>query len=168
MKSTLFILGLIVLAVFSRLIPHPPNFTAVGAAALLAGSRLGSKTWALVVPITAMFVSDLFLGWHGTMLFTYTAMAIVVLIGRHLNPQSWLGVGASALSSSLVFFVVSNFGVWFLGGGYPATTEGLLECYLMAIPFLGWQLGGDLFYSALLLRLAPRSAGVQALSRVQA
>jgi len=141
---------MIVLGAFSRLIPHPWNFTALGAISLLAGREFGKFTVAIAVPLFAMFLSDLFLGLHNGLFFTYSGMAATAMLAYFFKDkiQGFRLVGWSLLSS-LIFFLMSNLGVWLTGNMYPMTFEGLLNCYAMGIPFWGHQIGGDLIFTGL-------------------
>jgi hypothetical protein len=146
---------LILLAAMSRLLPHPANFSPLAAMALAGGVYL-DKRFALLIPLTALFVSDLFLGFHNTILFVYGSFALIGILGlwlrSHKKPLPVLG---ATLLGSVVFFVVTNFGVWLTGGGwnYPKTLQGLAECYAMAIPFFRGTVLGDLVYVGLLFGL---------------
>lgn len=142
---------LITLAALSRLMPHPPNFTPVAAIALFGGAYL-DKRFALIVPLAAMLVSDWFLGFHSLMPFVYGSLLAIGLIGIWLKAHKTLGwTLAATLSASVLFFVVTNFAVWLMPNSmYPKTTEGLIACYVAAIPFFRNSLMGDLFYVALL------------------
>jgi len=149
--------GLVVLGAVSRLLPHPPNMTSVGAMGLFAGSKL--KTWqALSLPLACMLITDPILGkmngyaafrW-GT-LFVYASLLLNVLIGRWIvkndNPAR---IGLAALLCSCQFFLVTNFSVWLLDGLYPHTASGLVTAYTLALPFFGRTLAGDLLYAAIL------------------
>lgn len=142
---------MVLAAAFSRLIPHPWNFTAIGAMALFGGAYFSSKKQSLLIPMLALFLSDLILGLHSTMLFVYAGFALIVVLGWALRKdQPALKVGAFALLSSFIFFAVSNFGVWMMGAMYPKTLAGLAECYIAAVPFFGNQIAGDLFFSGVL------------------
>ena len=146
---TVFIL--IIIAVFSRLIPHPWNLTAVGSVALFAGAYLKPRSLAFAVPLLAFLITDLILGLHNTMLFTYAAVAFCSFLGiRYLQKPKPVSVLGMSLTSSVIFFVISNFGVWIVGGLYPLTAQGLLNCFVMALPFSQGQIIGDLLHSALL------------------
>lgn len=134
-----------------RLVPHPPNFTPIGAMALFSGAYLGRRGLAFVAPLAALLLSDLVLGFYAGMNFVYLAVALTVLIGWALTKhRSPLRIGAAALASSVMFFVVTNFGMWLFSGIYPPTADGLLACYVAAIPFFQNSVAGDLFYTALL------------------
>ena len=149
--------GLVILGAISRLLPHPPNMTSVGAMGLFAGSKL--KKWqALLLPLVCMLITDPILAkingyaafrW-GT-LFIYASLMLNVLIGRSLvkndNP---VRIGLAAVICSVQFFVVTNFSVWLLDGYYTHTWAGLVACYVAAIPFFQWTLAGDLLYTAVL------------------
>lgn len=146
-------LGLVVIGVLSRLLPHPPNVTAVVGASLLAAYGVRNLWVAALVPVAIMALSDLVLGWHSSALFTYAGMLAATVIGRGLIREvSVLRLGAAAFLSSAAFFVISNFGVW-AGGYYGYTLEGLVACYVAAIPFWGMSLVGDLGSTAVLFGL---------------
>lgn len=145
------LIGLILVAAFSRLIPHPWNFTAVGAIALFGGSFVPSKRLSLVLPLAALFLSDLVLGLHNTIGYVYLAFTLNVLIGWGLRDnRTVVKVASYALFSSSLFFLISNFGVWMSGQMYPMTLQGLVNCYVAAIPFFDNQIYGDLFFSGVL------------------
>lgn len=141
------IILLAALAAAGRFLPHPPNFTPVGGTALFGGAKL-SRPWNYLLPLLIMFVTDIFLGFHATMPYVYVSFIVAVFLGeRFLNrPTASRVVGISLLSSTL-FFIISNFGVWLSGGLYPQTIDGLVRCYVMAIPFFQWTIAGDLVYT---------------------
>ena len=147
----LVLLAAIAAAAALRLVPHPPNFTPIGAMALFAGAYLG-RTWlAFVAPLGALLLSDLVLGFYPELAFVYVATALAVAIGWALSRRrTILRVGAAALASATLFFVLTNFGVWLLMDYYPKTLAGLAACYVAAIPFFQNSVAGDLFYAALL------------------
>jgi hypothetical protein len=147
----LTVLAAIVATAAFRLIPHPPNFTPIGAMALFGGAYFGKRGLAFVAPIAAMLLSDAILGFHSGMPFVYASVALIVLIGQvALSRPTFLRVGAAALASSILFFVITNFGTWLVSGIYPMTASGLATCFVAAIPFFQNTLAGDLFYSAVL------------------
>lgn len=146
-------LALIVLGVLSRLIPHPPNMTAVVGVTLLGAYGIRKGWLAALIPLATMAIADLILGWHSSALFTYTGMLAGTLIGRWLLPRlSVIRLGGAAFLASLAFFLISNFGVW-LGGYYGYGFDGLIACYVAAIPFWGNSLVGDLGSTAILFGL---------------
>jgi hypothetical protein len=152
MKTRYGILSVMIIAAAAmRLLPHPANFTPIAALALFAGARFDDKRWAFLMPLAAMALSDVLLGFNDQMPVTYGAFAVIVAMGFSLKGRTpalrvtWTSVGAAAF-----FFIVSNLGVWASGGLYPPTFQGLVACYVAAIPFFQNSLAGTLFYSALL------------------
>jgi hypothetical protein len=147
----LAVLSAILLAAALRLVPHPPNFTPVGAIALFAGAYLGRRGLAFAAPLGALLLSDIVLGFYPELAFVYLSTAATVAIGWVLmKRKTVIGVGLAAVASALLFFLVSNFGVWLVMDYYPKTLAGLAACYVAAIPFFQNTLAGDLFFSALL------------------
>ena len=147
----LVILSAIVAAAALRLVPHPPNFTPIAAMALFGGAYLGRRWLAFAAPLGALLLSDLVLGFYAGMWVQYFAAALIVLLGwvalKRVTP---LRVGGAAVAASVLFFALTNFGVWLTSGMYPQTFAGLAACYVAAIPFFQNTIAGDLFYSALL------------------
>lgn len=138
-KQNLIILFILV-AVWFRLIPHLPNFTPVTSLALFSGLMLKRKWLSISIPLVAMILSDLVLGFSSISMWVYLGFASITMIGWFLDKMN----AKSILLSSLIFFTISNFGVWMLD--YPHTIEGLLMCYTLAIPFFGYSIMGDLFW----------------------
>ena len=145
----LYFVGLIAL---SRIIPHPPNFTPVLAMAVFMPYLTRDLYSAMLVPLSAMFVSDLYLGLHSSMFWVYGSILLCTTLSQYTMSimKTYVHLGSNALLSSTIFFVVTNFAVWMSGSMYPLTLEGLLLCYTMAIPFFGNTLAGTLFYVSLL------------------
>ncbi len=147
----LAILCAIVAAAALRLLPHPPNFTPIAAMALFGGAYLGRRGLAFAAPLGALFLSDAIIGFHSYMWATYLGMVLIVLIGWAVRARiSFLRVGAAAVASSVLFFLLTNFSVWLGSSVYPQTVAGLAACYAAAIPFFQNTLAGDLFFSGLL------------------
>lgn len=150
-------LSLVFLAVISRWLPHPPNFSPLIGIALFAGSRFSSRWTAVGVPLIALMVSDLFLGWHNTLPFVYGALILMALGGyRWLKPAQfgWGRLGTLASGAAGFFFVVSNLAVWLVGGLYSPDLSGLVTCFVAAIPFFPATLVSGLVYSFALFALA--------------
>lgn len=141
------VVGIIILAVLYRLFPHPPNFTPIAALALFSGANLkGMRRF--MIPLIVMSVSDLFLGFHSTILYVYGSFIITSALGTLLqNNQTFLRIISIATISSLLFFIITNFGVWAGTTMYPKDLSGLLNAYVMGIPFFKNTLLGDLFYT---------------------
>lgn len=144
-------IAFVLIAVLSRLIPHPPNFTPVDGMALFAVAYLGG--WGVLFPIIVMLISDQLLGygWHSTLFFVYGSMLLTASLGlwirKNNRPVCWV-IGATG--SSVIFFLITNFGVWCCDGMYDRTLSGLIQCYGMGIPFYKNTLAGDLFYTVVL------------------
>ncbi|MFT5391575.1 MAG: hypothetical protein ACI8PT_001770 [Gammaproteobacteria bacterium] len=145
------IIGIIVAAACLRLLPHPPNFAPIVGMALFAGAILADRRWALLVPLLAMIASDAILGFHAQMWIVYLALGLCVGVGTLLRNRIGLTtVALGTLGASITFFVVTNLGVWAASGLYPMTPEGLVACFVAAIPFFQNALAGDLTFAALL------------------
>ncbi|MCE2846545.1 MAG: hypothetical protein LW707_05860 [Sphingobacteriales bacterium] len=159
---------LIILGAVSRLIPHPHNFAPIGALALFGGTYLTEKRMSFLIPMGAMLISDILLqlingtGFHGEMIWVYGSMALITCMGFFLRGREQRQtIMVASLTGSMLFFFVTNFGVW-TNGGYGYTASGLGECYVAAIPYFRGTVMGDLFYNlvlfgsfALLKRFAP-------------
>jgi hypothetical protein len=128
-------LSLILIGILLRFAPHAPNFTPVAAIALFSAVYLDRK-YALIIPLLLMVISDLFLGMHNVMFFTWGGFILITFLGFWLKKNKNMGrIVVTSLASALLFFIVSNFGVWVMGW-YPHTLKGLVNCYIMALPFL--------------------------------
>ncbi len=142
-----FLIGFVLLAVWFRLIPHPPNVAPITALALFSGASFRNKWFSIVFPLIAMLLSDIVLGFSTISLWVYSAFILITMFSWVTKELKW----TSVLISSLIFFIVSNFGVWVLS--YPHTIEGLITCYTMAIPFFGYSILGDMAWSLILFGL---------------
>lgn len=144
--------ALILLAGTSRMIPHPFNFTAIGAMALFSGATFKDKRWAYLMPILTLFITDLFLGFHVSMLPVYACFAFTVAMGTLITSnRNIFRIAGLSLLSSVVFFLVTNLPVWYADLSlYPLTWTGTMESYTMALPYFSNQMLGDLFYNGLL------------------
>lgn len=131
----MLVLSLILVGIILRFLPHAPNFTPVAAIAIFAGAYM-DKRRAIIVPLALMMISDLFLGLHDVVLFTWGSFALCSLIGMSLKASSRArAVLLGSMASSLIFYLITNLGVW-LVGWYPNTPAGLLSCYINGLPFL--------------------------------
>ncbi|MGE0386918.1 MAG: DUF6580 family putative transport protein [Gammaproteobacteria bacterium] len=145
------IITLIAGAAVLRLLPHPPNVAPIAAMALFAGAHFVDRRWAFAVPLVALLATDLILGLHATMPFVYGAFAVTVLMGARFAARAGAApIAATALASSVLFFIVTNFGTWLVEGLYPHTAAGLAACYVAALPFFQFTLAGDLAFTAVL------------------
>ncbi len=142
---------IVLVTALTRLLPHPPNVAPVAALALFGASVFERKWLGLLAPLAAMLLSDALIGFHGLMPYVYGCFAISWVLGLTLlKKPTIITVAGAALLSSVVFFLVTNFGVWFGSTFYPQTSAGLVACYTAALPFFQNTLLGDLAYSGLL------------------
>jgi hypothetical protein len=149
-RTSWIVVGLILVGVVSRLVPHPWNATPVTAIALFGGTYL-SKRWAILLPLAIVAMSDLVLGWHSTILFTWGAFAVTGWLAWWIRVRpSAARILAGSLLGSVIFFLVTNFGVWAMQTLYPRTLAGLWECYVAGLPFFRNALAGDLIYTGVL------------------
>ena len=158
----LALIGMIAAVALTRLIPHPPNFSSVEAMALFGGAYLAKRSWAVLVPPIALFISDLALGLmkggeyfqyfvSAGFLLVYLTIAVLSVFGFGLRGKvSVARVAGYGIVGSVLFFLVTNFGVWFGSAYYPQTASGLMAAYAAGIPFLQNGILGTLFYSAVL------------------
>ncbi len=161
-SGPLLLVGMIVLAALSRLLPHPPNFSPVEAIALFGGAYFAKRSAAIWVPLLAMFISDLALGLVNGGIYAeyflsagfglvYLCIALSTVVGFALRGRvTVFRVAGYSLVGSLLFFMVTNFGVWLGSAMYPQTGAGLVSAYLAGIPFFQNTVLGTLFYSLVL------------------
>ena len=124
-------IGIFLTIAVSRLIPHPPNFTSLIAISFYIPAIFGYR---YIVPIILCFaITDLIIGFHSVILFTWGSVILSGLISRYFN-------------KSIIFFVISNFGVW-LGGLYGYDLSGFISCYILALPFFGYSVLSTLVFS---------------------
>lgn len=143
--------GMILAAAATRLLPHPPNMATITAIALFGGAQFTDRRAAFLVPLSALLLSDLVLGFYAEAPVVYASFALVVGIGRLLRRRgsAW-PIALAALASSLLFYALTNLAVWADGSLYPHTLGGLITCYLAGVPFLKNTVAGDLFYTLVL------------------
>jgi hypothetical protein len=147
---TLLALALILLAAALRIAPHPWNFTPLGAMALFSGAVLKDRRLAFLSPMVALFLGDIFLGFHKLMFVVYASLLVNVAIGLWLRDRRTVArISLATLSGAMQFFLITNFAVWQFLSGYAHTASGFAACYLSGIPFFWNTLAGDAFYTAL-------------------
>jgi uncharacterized protein DUF6580 len=140
---------LILAAVAVRILPHPWNFTPVGAMAIFAGALLRNRWVAFLLPLAALFAGDLFVGLYKLMFIVYLSFALSVAIGRWLaQSRSVARIGGAVSLGALQFFVVTNFAMWAFSDFYPKTSAGLTTCFVNAIPYFWNTLAGDALYAS--------------------
>ena len=151
--DALIVAGLIGLDVGARLLPHAPDFTPVAATALFAVTALRVRILAVLVPMTGMMLDDLWLGGYDIriMIDVYATLTLPACAGAlSATLRRPLFISIVLASSSLFFFLVTNFAVWAFSPLYPANAVGLVKCYIAALPFLRNMLEGNLFWGFIL------------------
>ena len=136
--------ALIVLAIASRLLPHPPNFAPITGIALFAAHRFQHKVFAYILPLACLFITDLVLGLSWINIAVYSAFIGITWMGTKSQRVN----AKTVLFSSVFFFLWTNLAIWFLH--YPKNIEGMIQCFTLAIPFFTNTLLGDLFYTGVL------------------
>jgi len=144
LKKEIFPISLILILAFARLIPHPPNFTPIIAVAIMSGYFFKNINLSFLTLIGAMLVSDLFIGFYENVIFVYASLLLITFVFYKIsNKINFKNLFIYSFAGSIVFFVISNFGVWALGSpgvydvAYDKNLSGLIECYILAIPFFG-------------------------------
>ena len=149
---TLTLVAIIFAIAVFRYLPHPPNVSPVAAISLFAGAFFYDRRLAFVVPFAVLLISDLMIGLHNTMIFVYIAFGLSVVIGMCLRSRRTVtSITLATLGSSLLFFAISNFGVWMMGAhGYAMNASGLIQTYVAGIPFLQNSVLGNLLFVAIM------------------
>jgi len=140
---------LIILGVLTRLIPHIPNFSPLVGIALFSGTYL-KKRYSFLVPLGIYILSDVVIGLHKTVIFTWASIILIYFVGRYLkNRKTIANLFIYTFFSSCLFFIITNFGVWLLGW-YPPNLAGLIQCYILALPFFRTSLLANFIYAGML------------------
>jgi len=138
--------GIFLVLAASRFIPHPPNFTSLLALSFYVPAILGIRY--LPALVLSFFITDLVIGFHGTTLFTWGSVILIGLLSKFFISNTITRISGALIGASL-FFVITNFGVWSLGF-YGYTIEGLITCYMLAIPFFGNTIVGTIIFSSII------------------
>ena len=143
-KKEIFPISLILILVLARLIPHPPNFTPIIAVAILSGYFFKNIYLSFATLLIAMLLADAFIGFYENIFFVYLSLLLIAFIFYKISEKiNFKNLFIYGFIGSLIFFIVSNFGVWALGSpglndiAYEKNLNGLVECYILAIPFFG-------------------------------
>jgi len=144
LKKEIFPIGLILILALARLIPHPPNFTPIIAVAIMSGYFFKNINLSFLTLVVAMLIGDLFIGFYENMIFVYASLLLITFVFYKIsNKINFKSLFIYGFVGSLIFFIISNFGVWALGSpgvydiAYDKNFNGLLQCYILAIPFFG-------------------------------
>ena len=146
MKNINICLGIFFALAISRFIPHPPNFTSLISLSFYVPALLGLKFLPFV--LFSFIFTDIIIGFHNTLFFTWGSVILIGIIANKFVKSITSRI-TGALIGALIFFVVTNFGVWSLGS-YSYDFNGFLACYTLAIPFFGYSLVSTLFFSLLI------------------
>ena len=157
-KEIVFVLFLIGLGIASRLVPHPWNFTAIGSMALFSGFSFKSNKFLIIIPFISLFISDSVLGFYDGMIYVYAGFAIGICLSLIYFYKATalsfknrvMTLSGLSVVSSFLFFMLTNFGVWFGAAFYPQNVNGLLTAYVAGLPFLFNQIAGDLFFAGII------------------
>ena len=154
MKKEIFPISLITILAFARLIPHPPNFTPIIAVAIISGYFFKNFNLSVLVLLVAMLISDLFIGFYENIIFVYASLILITFIFHKISSKiNFKNLFIYGFFGSVIFFAVSNFGVWALGSpgvhdiAYEKSLSGLIQCYILAIPFFGNTFISTLIFS---------------------
>ena len=144
LKKEIFPISLILILAFARLIPHPPNFTPIIAVAIVSGYFFRNIYMSFSILLISMLIADIFIGFYENIVFVYIALLLITFVFYKLsNKINFKNLFIYGFAGSLIFFIISNFGVWALGSlgvyniPYEKSLSGLVECYVLAIPFFG-------------------------------
>lgn len=163
MKKTQFItaIAIVVIAIFSRFLPLPANFSPFGAIALFSGAYFVNNYLKYILPIALLWVSDVIINnviyseymdgfslFYQGSLWIYLTFALIIFIGSIIKKKNQLTILIGSVGASVLFFLVSNFGVWFSTSMYAKNVEGLIQCYVMGIPFFKYTLASNFIFSA--------------------
>ena len=147
-KKECFPISLILILAFARLIPHPPNFTPIIAVAIMSSYFFRNIYLSFVVIIISMLLADIFIGFYGHIFFVYLSLLLITAVFTQIGRTIKIGnLFIFGFFGSLIFYLVSNFGVWIVSDMYEKNLIGLINCYLFAIPFFVNTLLSTIFYS---------------------
>tara|TARA_Y100000996_G_scaffold380983_1_gene335227 strand:- start:89 stop:571 length:483 start_codon:yes stop_codon:yes gene_type:complete len=139
-------IGILIALSASRFIPHPPNFTSLIALSFYVPAILGMRY--LPVLVFSFVATDIVIGLHSVTLFTWGSVFIIGLISKYFL-LSIISRLSGALFGALIFYLISNFGVW-ITGSYGYTVEGLIACYTLALPFFGYTIVSTVLFSTII------------------
>ena len=144
LKKEIFPIGLILILALAKLIPHPPNFTPIIAVAIMSGYFFRNIYLSFAILLISMLLADVFIGFYNNMLFVYLSLFLIAFVFFKISKKiNFKNLFVYGFIGSLIFFIISNFGVWALGSpgvydvAYEKNLNGLVECYILAIPFFG-------------------------------
>jgi len=148
--------SLVAFLVLARIIPHPPNFTPVLGMAIFAPFLFRDLFVAIALPLAAMVISNLILGFHSSMFWVFLSIALITALAHwaKMHTPTLMKTAGMVVGATFSFYLITNFAVWAMDGLYPMTPEGLMTSYIAAIPFYGNTLASTAIFSALFFGLA--------------
>ena len=147
-KKDFFSISLILILAFSRIIPHPPNFTPIITIAVMSGYLFRNIYLAIAMLLISMLLSDAFIGFYKNMFFVYISLIFIVYFFYKIDSKiNFKNLFLFSIFGSVIFYLISNFGVWYFGGLYEKNFNGLIECYFLAIPFFKNTLISTIIFS---------------------
>ena len=150
LRQEFFPLGVILILALARLIPHPPNFTPVVSVAIMSCYFFRNIYLSISVMIFSMLIADIFLGFHKYMFFVYLSLLLIILVfSKFKTSMKFRNLFVFSFFGALIFYLISNFGVWALSETYTKNLTGLLQCYVLAIPFFSNTFLSTLLFSYL-------------------
>lgn len=162
LNNNYFSICMILILMFSRLIPHPPNFTPIISLALMSGYVFRNISVSLTVLFITMLITDFFIGFYLNMIFVYIAISIICFFSfKKIKKINYKNLYIYSVIGSLSFFIITNFGVWLLSDMYVKNLNGLFSCYFLALPFFTNTLISTLFFSYLSLYFLRLSSAKQ-------
>ena len=154
LKKEIFPIGLILILALAKLIPHPPNFTPIIAVAIMSGYFFRNIYLSFAILLISMLLADVFIGFYNNMLFVYLSLFLIAFVFFKISKKiNFKNLFVYSFIGALIFFIISNFGVWALGSpgaydvAYGKNLNGLVECYILAIPFFGNTFLSTLIFS---------------------
>ena len=148
LRNNFFSISLIFVLTLSRLIPHPPNFTPIISVAILSSFFFKNINLSISVILISMFISDLLIGFHDYVFFTYIPLVVIAIVFKE-KILKYKNILIYSVIGVIIFYLISNFGVWFLGKNYEENIQGLINCYIAGLPFLKNSLISTIFYTYL-------------------
>ncbi len=150
MDKVFYLLFFVIFLIIARLIPHPPNFSPIIASAIFAPILLKNRYYGFIVPLSALFISDVIIGFHIYQLVIYLTLFTISLISP-LKKYSKINLILYSIGASIWFFIITNFAVWLAWDYYPKNFEGLMQCYTLAIPFFTNTLISSILFISLFI-----------------
>ena len=160
-KLSIVFFALILSVSLSRIIPHPPNFTPIISLAIIGPFLFRNLYLCIFCILCSMIISDFFIGFHDGLLQIYLIITLIcILFDKFKKKVNSINLLYLSFSGSLIFFMLSNFNVWFFGDLYAKDINGLINCYIMAIPFFTNTLISTIIFSYLIFFISNEIAKI--------